>query len=74
MGDKGADAGAAVRSDAVTDAQSRVPFSQVKSWFSGYAPGGEGAARHNAHWGGGPRYRKFLEEVEQDGYKTINPC
>ena len=58
--------------DAVTDAQSRMPFSQVKSWFTGYAPGGEGAARHNAYWGGGPRYRKYLEEVEQDGYKTIN--
>lgn len=51
-----------------------MPFSKVRSWFTGYAPDSDGSAptgRYNAYWGGGPRYREFLSRAERDGYDAI---
>lgn len=60
--------------DTVISAQERMPFSKVRSWFTGYAPDSDGSAptgRYNAYWGGGPRYREFLSRAERDGYDAI---
>ena len=55
----------------VAQAQERMPFSQVRSWFTGYAPDNFSKPRHNAYWGGGPRYRQHLRNVEENAYNTI---
>ena len=64
--------------DTVEKAQQRMPFSNVKSWFTGYAPNINGAdkpsnqqVRYNAYWGGAPRYRGFLDRVKAEGYSTL---
>lgn len=57
--------------------QSRMPFGHTsKSWFTGYNSNleghGEGEIRHQAYWGGAPRFRRFLEEAAADGYPHID--
>ncbi len=60
----------------VAEAQERMPFSKVESWFTGYAPDRQGGddrpVRYNAYWAGAPRYRAHLAEVAADGYPTID--
>lgn len=54
--------------------QDRMPFSKVKSWFTGYNPNaGEGASpfRYQAYWGGAPKYAKFLKEAVDNDYSQI---
>jgi len=64
--------------DIVTTAQERMPFSKIRSWFTGFAPNINGAKqkseetiRYNAYWGGAPKYRGYLEEVKKDQYSTL---
>lgn len=64
--------------DTVAKAQERMPFSKIRSWFTGYAPNINGAKqtsseaiRYNAYWGGAPKYRGYLEEVQKDQYSTL---
>lgn len=57
--------------DTVTQVQEQMPFSKVSSWFTGYTPTG-GRFRYNAYWGGAPRYREYLREVEEDNYSTLD--
>ena len=58
--------------ETVAKAQERMPFSKVRSWFTGYAPDNFGKSRHNAYWGGGPKYREQLRRVEADAYSTLS--
>jgi len=65
--------------ETVAKAQERMPFSKIRSWFTGYAPNINGAKqtsnetiRYNAYWGGAPKYRGYLDEVTQDQYSTLN--
>jgi len=65
--------------ETVVKAQERMPFSKIRSWFTGYAPNINGAAqtndqggRYNAYWGGAPKYRSYLEEVRKDQYATLD--
>ncbi|MEM7098868.1 MAG: NAD(P)/FAD-dependent oxidoreductase [Pseudomonadota bacterium] len=59
--------------ETVTRAQERMPFSKVRSWFTGYAPDADaGAKRYNAFWGGGPKYRAYLRQVEEDEYRSLD--
>lgn len=57
--------------------QSRMPFGHTsKSWFTGYNSNleghGEGQIRHQAYWGGAPRFRGFLEDAAANGYPHID--
>ena len=61
----------------VAYAQSRMPFGQnSKSWFTGYNSNLDGRTadrpRHQAYWGGAPRFRRFLEEAAAEGYARID--
>ena len=71
--------------DTVVKAQKRMPFSNIRSWFTGYAPNINGAdrsneeseddgkvGRYNAFWGGAPKYRGYLDEVKNDQYPTLH--
>ena len=62
--------------DTVSKAQERMPFSQVKSWFTGYAPNihgsGQEAVRYNAYWGGGPKYNGFLQTAQNESYPDLS--
>ena len=69
--------------ETVAKAQQRMPFSKIRSWFTGYAPNINGAEqspeqqkteqpRYNAYWGGGPRYRSMLNDVKDGGYNTLD--
>lgn len=65
--------------ETVAKAQQRMPFSQVRSWFTGHAPDINGAkqgsadqGRYNAYWGGAPRYRSYLAKVKESDYATLN--
>ncbi|MGH1421232.1 MAG: flavin-containing monooxygenase [Hyphomonas sp.] len=55
--------------------QDRMPFAQVKSWFTGYNPNAknEGTSdfRYNAYWGGAPRYKATLQKVCDEGFPHI---
>ncbi|MEM1231425.1 MAG: NAD(P)/FAD-dependent oxidoreductase [Pseudomonadota bacterium] len=59
----------------VTQAQERMPFSKVESWFTGYAPDRatdpSKPVRYNAFWAGAPKYRALLSEVAANGYRTL---
>ena len=59
----------------VIQAQERMPFRQSKSWFTGYNSNveghGAGQIRYQAYWGGAPRYRSFLEQSAEEGYRDI---
>ena len=52
--------------------QERMPFSRVRSWFTGYNPNAsadeKSPFRYNAYWGGAPKYKNFLEQARQDNY------
>ena len=61
----------------VEEAQSRMPFGHSsKSWFTGYNSNleghGEGEIRHQAYWGGAPRFRTFLEAAAKADYPHID--
>ncbi len=67
--------------EVVAKAQERMPFSKIRSWFTGYAPNINGAAqtsskkervRYNAYWGGAPRYRGYLADAVESGYSTLD--
>ena len=64
--------------ETVARAQRRMPFSNVKSWFTGYAPNINGSqqepgqsVRYNAFWGGGPRYRGYLADAKDSEYSEL---
>ena len=49
--------------------QELMPFSKVRSWFTGFNPNateGTSPFRYNAYWGGAPKYRKFLSREAED--------
>ncbi|MEM9465173.1 MAG: NAD(P)/FAD-dependent oxidoreductase [Actinomycetota bacterium] len=57
--------------------QSKMPFGHTsKSWFTGYnsnVDGHEaGQIRHQAYWGGAPRFRAFLDRATTEGYPQID--
>ena len=60
----------------VIRAQERMPFRQSKSWFTGYNSNVEGHEagqfRYQAYWGGAPRYRSFLAQIEKSVYSDID--
>ena len=62
--------------DRVVRLQERMPFSKVKSWFTGYSPNaisdGSGTARYNAYWGGAPKYKASLDQAAADNYAEID--
>ena len=58
--------------DTVVKAQERMPFSKVSSWFTGFSPSRGGGFRYNAFWGGGPRYRSYLQQAEESRYAELD--
>ena len=59
--------------DIVKHAQERMPFSKVKSWFTGYTSNAKGGPefRYNAFWAGAPKYRSYLKQAEDEGYAQV---
>jgi len=61
--------------DEVIAIQEAMPFSKVKSWFTGFNANLHAAnapARYVAYWGGAPRYTKILSKIAESGYPSIN--
>ena len=59
----------------VIDMQEAMPFSKVKSWFTGFnanVQAADAAPRYIAYWGGAPRYTKILNQASSEGYRDIN--
>ena len=59
----------------VIDMQEAMPFSKVKSWFTGFnanVQAADAAPRYIAYWGGAPRYTKILNRVASEGFRDIN--
>ncbi|HCD16214.1 MAG TPA: hypothetical protein DEQ83_01085, partial [Rhodobiaceae bacterium] len=55
--------------------QEAMPFSKVKSWFTGFnanVQAADAAPRYIAYWGGAPRYTKTLNQVSSEGFRDIN--
>ena len=58
--------------DEVIRMQQRMPFSKVKSWFTGFNPNlPKSAVRYYAYWGGAPKYTGFLEQEAADSYRHV---
>ncbi|MBL6787170.1 MAG: NAD(P)/FAD-dependent oxidoreductase [PS1 clade bacterium] len=58
----------------VIEMQENMPFSKVKSWFTGYNSNihtRDAAPRYVAYWGGAPRYTKILNKVSSEGFADI---
>ncbi len=54
--------------------QDQMPFSKVRSWFTGYNPNAAAGAsdfRYNNYWGGVPKYRKFLQDAADEHYSQV---
>lgn len=54
--------------------QENMPFSKVKSWFTGFNANihaADAAPRYIAYWGGAPRYTKILNKVAAEDYPAI---
>lgn len=60
----------------VVRTQERMPFRKSKSWFTGYNSNVEGheagRIRYQAYWGGGPRYKAFLDQSTEERYQRID--
>ena len=55
--------------------QEAMPFSKVKSWFTGYNANlhnADSGPRYIAYWGGAPRYTKILKQAAAAEYDKIN--
>lgn len=58
----------------VISMQENMPFSKVKSWFTGFnanVHAADAAPRYIAYWGGAPRYTKILRAKQADNYADI---
>lgn len=59
----------------VIQMQEMMPFSKIKSWFTGYNSNlhdKDGPMRYIAYWGGAPRYTKILNSVADENYRHIH--
>lgn len=55
--------------------QEAMPFSKVKSWFTGYNANlhsADSGPRYIAYWGGAPRYTKILAQAAAADYAKMN--
>jgi cation diffusion facilitator CzcD-associated flavoprotein CzcO len=59
----------------VVKAHERMLFRRSRGWFTGYnsnLEGREGKVRYHAYFGGGPRYKKRIQEAAAGGYTGID--